>query len=232
MIRREGAASGPGAEVDQQEHKRKSAQAALERVAGHEVIGVGSGSTVRCFIECLATRKGWLEGAVAASLESERALREHGIPVLDPNSAGPLPVYVDGADEATRHRCLIKGGGGALTREKVLASVSERFICIVDDTKLVEVLGRFPLPVEVLPMARSAVARALTAMGGTPVWRRNCVTDNGNHILDARGLSLSDPRALESELDRIPGVVGNGIFARRSADLLLVAAPEGVREFS
>jgi len=217
--------------ADQQEHKRKSAQAALERVAGHEVIGVGSGSTVRCFIECLATRKGWLEGAVAASLESERALREHGIPVLDPNSAGPLPVYVDGADEATRHRCLIKGGGGALTREKVLASVSERFICIVDDTKLVEALGRFPLPVEVLPMARSAVARALTAMGGTPVWRRNRVTDNGNHILDVRGLSLSDPRALEDELDRIPGAVGNGIFARRNADLLLVAASEGVREF-
>jgi len=213
----------------QDELKRQVAQAALAHVVEGSVVGVGSGSTVNLFIDALAAIKGRIDGAVAASEESAARLKHHGIRVADLNSVADLPVYVDGADEITEHLAMIKGGGGALTREKIVAAVAKRFVCICDASKLVSVLGKFPLPVEVIPMARSHVGRALLALGANPVLRKDYRTDNGNLILDCHGLTILNPVALETELNQIAGVVTNGLFARRCADVLLLGGPEGVR---
>jgi len=214
--------------MNQDTKKQRAAMAALEYLGDGAVVGVGTGSTVNFFIDGLAAARGRIAGAVSSSIASTRRLEAHGIPVLDLNDAGELELYVDGADEATRSLHLIKGGGGALTREKIVAAASRRFVCIVDEQKLVEQLGRFPLPVEVIPMARNHVARELTRLGGEPVWREGLVTDNGNHILDVRRLSIPDPVALEGEINQIAGVVTVGLFARRPADVLLVGTAEGV----
>jgi ribose 5-phosphate isomerase A len=208
--------------------KQRAAEAALEFVAPDSIVGVGTGSTVDLFIDALAARRQPVRGAVSSSEASTRRLRAHGIEVLDLNAVGTLEVYVDGADEATRHRHLIKGGGGALTREKIVAAASRRFVCIVDRSKLVDVLGRFPLPVEVIPMARSYVARVLVTRGGQPVWREHFITDNGNQVLDVHGLDLTDPVATERDLNQVAGVVAVGLFAVRPADLLLVGDAQGV----
>ncbi len=217
--------------MDQNQKKAAAAEAAIEYVTGG-IIGVGTGSTVNHFIAALGGIKGRIDGAVSSSEASTERLTALGIPVLDLNTAGPLDLYVDGADEANRHLHLIKGGGGALTREKIIAAASERFVCIVDDSKLVEVLGAFPLPVEVIPMARSYVARQLVVLGGRPLWREGFVTDNGNFILDVHELKIVDPPALESRINDIVGVVSVGIFARRPADVLIVAGDQGVRTIS
>ncbi len=211
------------------EKKRRAAEAAMEFVTDGMLIGVGTGSTVNHFIAALAAWRGRVSGAVSSSEASSLLLKQAGIDVADLNSVGGLELYVDGADEATRHLQLIKGGGGALTREKVVAAASQRFVCIVDDSKVVDVLGRFPLPIEVIPMARSLVARQLVKLGGQPVWREGLVTDNGNIILDVHNLEILDPPALESEINQLPGVVTVGLFARRPADVLLVAGDEGVQ---
>ena len=216
--------------MSQDERKRQVALAAARLVEEERVIGVGTGSTANFFIDALAGLKHRLEGAVASSEASAERLRGHGIPVLDLNATGPLEVYVDGADEANLNRQLIKGGGGALTREKIVAAASRRFICIVDESKLVERLGRFPLPVEVIPMARSHVGRALVALGGHPEYRQGFVTDNGNLILDVHHLDMTDAVRLAQTLNNIAGVVTNGLFAQRPADLVLVAGANGVRE--
>ncbi|MBK8063547.1 MAG: ribose-5-phosphate isomerase RpiA [Betaproteobacteria bacterium] len=218
--------------MTQDELKQLVAREALKHVVEDAVVGVGSGSTVNCFIDALASIKGRIDGAVAASEASAERLRKHGIRVFELNAVSELQVYVDGADEITEHMHMIKGGGGALTREKIIAAVARKFVCIADASKLVPVLGRFPLPIEVIPMARSHVGRALLAMGAQPVLREGYKTDNGNLILDCRGLSIMDPPALEAELNNIAGVVTNGIFARRPADLLLLGAPEGVRSMT
>lgn len=212
------------------DNKKRAAIAALEFLEDARIVGVGTGSTVNYFIEALKAVKARLDGAVSSSDVSTQRLKALGIPVLDLNAAGELPVYVDGADEANRSLQLIKGGGGALTREKIVAAVSRRFICIVDDSKLVKVLGGFPLPVEVIPMARSYVARELVKLGGRPDWREGFVTDNGNQILDVHGLRILDPPALEVEINQIAGVVSVGIFARRPADVLLVGHAERVEK--
>ncbi len=209
--------------------KRQAALAAIEYVEDGIVVGVGTGSTVNHFIDALAARRDRIAGAVSSSEASTRRLRAAGIEVLELNSTGDLPLYVDGADEATPSLQLIKGGGGALTREKIVAAASRRFVCIVDDSKLVDVLGRFPLPVEVVPMARSLVARQLVRLGGQPAWREGVVTDNGNVILDVHNLEILDPPALETEINQLAGVVTVGLFARRPADVLLVAGAGGVR---
>ena len=214
--------------MNQDQQKQLAAAAALEYLVDGAVVGVGTGSTVNFFIDALAGHRQRIAGAVSSSDASTRRLAAHGIPVLDLNDAGELEVYVDGADEATRGLHLIKGGGGALTREKIVAAASRRFVCIVDEKKLVERLGAFPLPVEVIPMARSLVARQLRRFGGEPVWREGVVTDNGNHILDVRNLSIADPVALEGEINQLAGVVTVGLFARRPADVLLVGTPSGV----
>jgi len=214
------------------EKKRRAAEDAAGMLRDDMVVGVGTGSTVNHFITLLAAWRHRIAGAVSSSEASTRLLRDTGIEVLDLNSAGGLELYVDGADEATRHLHLIKGGGGALTREKIVAEASRRFVCIVDDSKLVDVLGRFPLPVEVIPMARSMVARRLVALGGQPVWREGFVTDNGNLILDVHNLEILDPVAVESEINQIPGVVTVGLFARRPADLLIVAGEGGVERLA
>ena len=214
--------------MSQDDRKRAVAQAALEFVVSGELVGVGTGSTANAFIDALAGIKGRIDGAVASSESTAARLAGHGIRVVDLNSAGELPVYVDGADETTRHRHLVKGGGGALTREKIVAAASRTFVCVVDDSKLVDRLGRFPLPVEVIPMARSFVARALVRIGGRPEHREGFVTDNGNQLLDVHGLDILDPPALESELDHIAGAVTNGLFARRGADVVLVGTGDGV----
>ena len=208
--------------------KKRAAEAAMEFVRDGMMVGVGTGSTVNHFIAALAGWRGRIAGAVSSSEASTRLLRQAGIEVVELNSTGTLELYVDGADEATRHLQLIKGGGGALTREKIVAAASERFVCIVDDSKLVDVLGRFPLPVEVIPMARSLVARQLLKLGGQPVWREGLVTDNGNVILDVHNLEILDPSALETEINQLAGVVTVGLFARRPADVLLVAGDGGV----
>ena len=207
--------------------KEQAARAALKYVVEDKVVGVGSGSTVFKFIDCLSQMKNRIEGAVAASEASAERLRKQGIRVLDLNGVSELPVYIDGADEVTEHLHMIKGGGGALTREKIVAAVARQFVCICDASKRVAVLGKFPLPVEVIPMARSHVGRELVRMGGQPELRQNFKTDNGNLILDCHGLSLLDPAKTEAELNNIAGVVANGIFARRPADVLLVAEPDG-----
>ena len=215
-----------------QEHKKAAAaQAAIELIS-EGVIGVGTGSTVNHFIDALSSIRGRIEGAVSSSTASTERLQKIGIPVMDLNEVGPLDVYVDGADEADQQLRLIKGGGGALTREKIIAGASQRFICIVDDSKLVDVLGQFPLPVEVIPMARSHVARSLVKLGGRPVWRSGFVTDNGNYILDVSGLQIVEPLAMESAINDIAGVVTVGIFAHRPADVLLVASDDGVAQLT
>jgi len=208
--------------------KRRAALAALELAANDEVIGVGTGSTVNCFIDALAANPGRVRTAVSSSEASSARLRAAGITVADLNELAALDLYIDGADEANAARQLIKGGGGALTREKIIAAAARRFVCIIEDTKMVATLGRFPLPVEVIPMARALVARQLRARGGDPVWREGCVTDNGNHILDVHGLAITDPVSLERELNQITGVVTVGLFAARPADVLLVGTPAGV----
>ncbi|HEV2703478.1 MAG TPA: ribose-5-phosphate isomerase RpiA [Steroidobacteraceae bacterium] len=212
------------------ENKRRAAQAALPWLARHEVIGIGTGSTVEHFIDCLAADRGNIKAVVSSSNQSTRLLEAAGIPVVDLNEVGELPLYVDGADETNPARQLIKGGGGALTREKIIAEVARVFVCIVDAGKLVSTLGLFPLPVEVIPMARAMVARRLTAIGGRPVLRAGVTTDNGNQILDVHDLRIDDPVALESALNQIPGVVTVGLFAHRPADVLLVGSDAGVRQ--
>jgi ribose 5-phosphate isomerase A len=215
--------------MTQDEQKKLVAQAALKQVVDDSIVGVGSGSTVNLFIDELAKVKGRIDGAVAASESSVARLKQHGIRVVDLNSVSDLPVYFDGADEVTERLHMIKGGGGALTREKILAAVARRFVCLCDASKLVTMLGRFPLPIEVIPMARSFVGREMVKRGAHPVLRENFQTDNGNVILDCHGLTILDPPALEAELNQVAGVVTNGIFARRPADLLLLASASGVR---
>ena len=205
------------------EAKRLAGEKAIEYVEDGMIAGVGTGSTVAFFIDALARIKDRIAGTVSSSEQSTQRLRAHGIEVLDLNATGPLSLYVDGADECDPHRRLIKGGGAALTREKIIAEASKRFICIVDPAKRVDVLGKFPLPVEVIPMARSLVAREIMALtGGQPVWRDGVTTDNGNWILDVHGLSIVDPVGTERELNQVPGVVAVGLFARRPADVVIV----------
>ena len=214
----------------QQAQKEQVAQAALKFVRSDMILGVGTGSTVNCFIEALAASGIRLEAAVSSSEATTALLESHGIEVKDLNLAGTLDMYIDGADEFDIHRRLIKGGGGALTREKIVTAASRRFICIVDESKKVGVLGKFPLPVEVIPMARSFVARQLVAMGGQPELRQNFLTDNGNVILDVHNMDLVDPVGVEQRLNNLPGVVTNGLWAIRPADLVLMAGSSGVVE--
>ena len=209
--------------------KQLAAVAALAHVRDDMMVGVGTGSTVNLFIAALGSAKLRIRGAISSSEASTTLLRKLGIEVMDLNSADAPEVYIDGADEADMHLRLIKGGGGALTREKIVAAAATRFICIVDESKVVDVLGRFPLPVEVIPMARSYVAREMVRLGGGPVWRQGFVTDNGNHILDIHNLQIVDPVGLETEVNQIAGVVTVGLFARRPADLLIIGGKDGVR---
>lgn len=209
--------------------KRLAAQAALDYVIDGAVIGVGTGSTVNFFIEALIPYRNRVRAAVSSSNASTERLRAGGIAVLDLNDVDDLGLYVDGADEATRSLHLIKGGGAALTREKIVAAAAARFVCIADESKMVERLGTFPLPVEVIPMARALVTRKLAAYGGRAVWRQGVVTDNGNHILDVHGLTIEDPPAMESELNQIAGVVTVGLFARRPADVLILGTRGGTQ---
>jgi ribose 5-phosphate isomerase A len=212
--------------------KQQVAEAALRFVRSDCILGVGTGSTVNCFIEALAASGKRIEAAVSSSEASTALLQSHGIEVTDLNLAGTLDLYIDGADEFDRHRRLIKGGGGALTREKIVTAASRKFVCIVDESKKVGVLGRFPLPVEVIPMARSFVARQLVAMGGQPELREGFITDNGNVILDVHNMDLVDPVSIETKLNNLPGVVTNGLWALRPADVVLMATTSGVQEFS
>ena len=215
--------------MTQNELKQAAARAAIAHVPAGCIVGVGTGSTANYFIDELATIKHKLDGAVASSEASAQRLKKHGIEVHDLNTVKDLPVYVDGADEITRHLAMIKGGGGALTREKIVAAAARKFICIADESKLVDVLGRFPLPVEVIPMARSYVARELVKLGGQPALRTGFTTDNGNVIIDVHNLQIMKPLELESALNQIAGVVANGLFARRGADVLLLGTAGGVQ---
>jgi ribose 5-phosphate isomerase A len=215
--------------VNQNDLKQQVAEAALKYIDDDMIVGVGTGSTVNFFIDALAGIKHRIDGAVASSVATEERLRQHHIPVLDLNSVGDIPIYIDGADEANRHLHLIKGGGGALTREKIVAAASEKFVCIIDSSKEVDTLGKFPLPVEVIPMAQSYVARQLVKLGGQPVLRDGFTTDNGNIILDLHNLSIQQPVELEQAINNLSGVVTNGLFALRGADILLIADTNGVR---
>lgn len=215
--------------MTQDEKKKQVAEAALAYVEYDSIVGVGTGSTVNFFIDCLAGIKHRIDGAVSSSDATEALLKQHNIPVLSLNSANDIPVYIDGADEATKHLHLIKGGGGALTREKIVAAASKKFVCIIDETKMVDVLGTFPLPVEVIPMAQSYIAREITKLGGQPILREGFTTDNGNIILDVHNLSIIKPVELEQELNKLAGVVTNGLFAQRPADVLLIASDNGVK---
>lgn len=219
--------------MDSEAKKRKAAEAAVEHIELGTIVGVGTGTTVRHFIEALAPMRHRIDGTVASSEATAELLRGHGIAVLDLNAVDEVSVYVDGADECTRHLQLVKGGGGALVREKIVAAAAKRFICIADDSKFVDVLGRgaVPVPVEVVPMARGYAARQLVALGGNPFWRSGFTSDNGNVILDVSGLDLTDPVAMEEQLNQITGTVENGLFARRHADLLLVAGDDEVRSY-
>jgi len=218
--------------MDQDSLKRSAAQAALEIISGEfgrdTIIGVGTGSTANCFVDLLATEKHRFDATVASSAATTQRLENHGIRVVDINAAPEIAVYVDGADEIDPNRVLIKGGGGALTREKIVAASSERFVCIADLSKKVAVLGAYPLPVEVIPMARGLVARKLAAVGGEPIWRRDFVTDNGNHILDVHGLRIDEPAKLEAYINNMVGTVCNGVFAAQAADTVVFAGPEGI----
>lgn len=215
--------------MTQDEQKRAAARAAIEHIPAGCIVGVGTGSTANYFIDELAAIKHKIEAAVASSEATAQRLRGHGIEVMDLNSVDSLPVYVDGTDEITERLHMIKGGGGALTREKIVAAVAKKFICIADRSKLVNILGKFPLPVEVIPMARSYVAREITRRGGQPVLRQGFVTDNGNLILDVHGWQILNPVELEEALNHITGVVTNGLFAKRGADLLLLGSDDGIR---
>ncbi|WP_298607572.1 ribose-5-phosphate isomerase RpiA [uncultured Thiothrix sp.] len=215
--------------MTQDEMKKAAAQAALAYVEAGSIIGIGTGSTANYFIDLLAQMKIKLEATVASSIASAERLQKHGIRVLDLNEAGQLALYVDGADESNHQLQLIKGGGAALTREKIVAGASDKFVCIADGTKLVDVLGKFPLPIEVIPMARELVSREIVKLGGKPVLRPNCTTDNGNVIVDVHGLAITDAKHLESQLNHIPGVVTNGLFALRPADVLILGTPEGIK---
>ena len=216
--------------MDATEKKRRAAEASLEFVEPGVVLGVGTGSTVNQFIELLPSVSNLIDRLVSSSRESTKLLQEKGFEVSTLNEVGAIDVYVDGADEATKRLHLIKGGGGALTREKVLAGAARRFICIVDDSKFVGILGEFPLPIEVLPMAQEFVSRKLLKLRAQPVWREGFVTDNGNHILDVHDLNISNPLEMETRINQIPGVITVGIFAHRPADILLIAGDDGVRE--
>jgi ribose 5-phosphate isomerase A len=215
--------------MTQDELKQAVGRAALEYVPDNCIVGVGTGSTANYFIDALATMKGRIQGAVSSSEASVARLKSHGIAVFELNTVDRLPVYVDGADEINRQLQMIKGGGAALTREKIVAAVAEQFICIADESKLVDVLGKFPLPVEVIPMARSYVARQLVKLGGHPAYRDGVITDNGNIILDVHGLKISEANKLESQINEIVGVVTNGLFAHRRADMLLLGTSKGVQ---
>jgi ribose 5-phosphate isomerase A len=223
--------SAPGREgtLAQDEQKRAVAREAIKYVEDDAVIGVGTGSTANFFIDELAKIKHRIKATVASSVKSAERLRSHGIYVDELNNVDDIPVYIDGADEVTAHGAMIKGGGGALTREKIVAAVARKFVCIADGSKLVGVLGRFPLPVEVIPMARSFVARQLVLLGGQPVWRMGFTTDNGNVILDVHGLSIASPAEVEAKIGAIVGVVTVGLFARRGADVILLGTDAGVR---
>ncbi|AKD38777.1 ribose-5-phosphate isomerase A [Pasteurella multocida subsp. multocida OH4807] len=216
--------------MNQLEMKKQAAKTALQYVKPDTIVGVGSGSTVNCFIEALGSMKDQIKGAVAASKASEELLRKQGIEVLSANDVSSLDIYVDGADEVNPQKMMIKGGGAALTREKIIAALAKKFICIIDESKQVDILGAtFPLPVEVIPMARSQVARKLVALGGSPEYREGVVTDNGNVILDVHNFLIMSPMEIEKELNNVAGVVTNGIFALRPADLLIVGTPDGVQ---
>lgn len=214
--------------MTQDEMKKAAAWAALEYVSPNSIVGVGTGSTVNHFIHALGSIKHQLKGAVSSSDASSTLLTELGIPLFDLNELDHIDVYVDGADEIDGSMAMIKGGGAALTREKIVAAVAKQFICIVDDSKLVSTLGQFPLPVEVIPMAREHVARQLTLLGGEPRYREGVITDNGNHILDVHGLAITAPKEIEQRINAIVGVVTNGLFAERAADILLMGTPQGV----
>jgi ribose 5-phosphate isomerase A len=218
--------------MTQDEMKKMVAEAALEYVEPGTIIGIGTGSTANHFIDFLAGIKGKIDGTVASSRASAERLAAHGIPVLDLNSVDGLSVYIDGADESNHHLHLIKGGGGALTREKIVAACARKFVCIADGSKLVDVLGAFPLPIEVIPMARSMVARELVKLGGQPVYREGFTTDNGNIILDVHNMEIMEPVKLEQELNNIPGVVTVGLFARRPADVLLLGTEDGIKKIT
>lgn len=212
--------------------KKAAAEAAIEYVESGAVVGVGTGSTADFFIAALGNIKHRIDGAVASSEGTASKLKALGIAVYDLNSVKDIPVYVDGADEITPHLAMIKGGGGALTREKIVAAVAHQFICIADHSKLVDVLGKFPLPVEVIPMARSHVGRELVKLGGQPAWRQGFTTDNGNWIIDVHNLAITNPVELETTLNQITGVVTNGLFARRGADVALLGAPDGIKKIN
>ncbi len=215
--------------MTQDEMKIAAAQAALEYIESGMVVGIGTGSTANHFIDLLATVKGKIDGTVASSVVSEERLKSHGIPVMDLNNAGQLSIYVDGADESDKHLNLIKGGGGALTREKIVAGASDKFICIADESKLVDVMGEFPLPVEVIPMARSFIGREIVKMGGKPILREGFTTDNGNIIIDIHGLEIMEPVKMEAHFNQLPGVVTIGLFAQRPADVLILGTPNGAK---
>ena len=206
--------------------KRQAAEAAIRYVENGAIIGVGTGSTVAFFIDALADLRDRIQGAVSSSEQSTAQLRKLGIPLLDLNAAGPLTIYVDGADECDPHKRLIKGGGAALTREKIIAQASQKFVCIIDSSKRVDLLGKFPVPIEVIPMARSLIGREIVKRGGQPVWRDGVVTDNGNWIIDVHGWQITDPVALEGDLNQLPGIVTVGLFARRPADVVLIGDRE------
>ncbi|MGV6808397.1 MAG: ribose-5-phosphate isomerase RpiA [bacterium] len=219
--------------MNQDEMKKASAEAALAYVESGMIVGIGTGSTANHFIDLLAaSMKGKIDGTVASSIASAQRLESHGIPVMDLNDAGTLSLYVDGADESTEHLHLIKGGGGALTREKIVAGASEKFVCIADGSKLVGTLGKFPLPVEVIPMAQALIAREMVKLGGNPILREGFTTDNGNIILDVHGLEILDPVALETQINHLPGVVTVGIFAIRPADVLILGTSEGIKTYN
>lgn len=212
--------------------KQQVAAAALPYLEQHRVIGIGTGSTVNCFIDALVAQRIRLEGAVSSSEATTARLIQAGIPVIELNHAGTLPLYIDGADEFNAHKYLVKGGGAALTREKIVAAASQRFVCLVDASKRVDVLGRFPVPIEVIPMARSFVAREIIKLNGDPVYRQGVITDNGNVILDVHNWQILDPVALEQRLNNIPGIVTNGLFAQRGADVILCAYPDRIETIS
>ena len=215
--------------MTQDEQKKQAAEAALAYIEDDSIVGVGTGTTVNFFIELLAGIKHRIDGAVSSSAATEALLKQHHIPVISLNSANDIPVYVDGADEATKYLHLIKGGGGALTREKIVAAVARKFICVTDQSKLVNVLGNFPLPIEVIPMARSYVAREIALLGGQPALRQGFTTDNGNVILDIHNLQILNPVELETTINQITGVVTNGLFAKHGADILLLGTDSGVQ---
>ncbi|MBB6186611.1 ribose 5-phosphate isomerase A [Rhodanobacter sp. MP7CTX1] len=215
-----------GIRMNSVNEKRQAGEAAIRYVEDGAIVGVGTGSTVAFFIDALADLKDRIQGAVSSSEQSTAQLKKLGIPVLDLNAAGPLTIYIDGADECDPHKRLIKGGGAALTREKIVAAASQKFVCIIDSSKRVELLGKFPVPIEVIPMARSLIGREIVKRGGQPVWRDGVITDNGNWIIDVHGWQITDPAALESDLNQVPGIVTVGLFARRPADVVLIGDHE------